>query len=194
MTYLPPSITNPLYKILNAVDDSSSTGSGQILVDCDWRSSDLYIAFQFNGPSGPVINVSTTEFILDDLKPYISSGGLVLPTNLPWAKDSTCRLGVLPSTDEAPYLVGDTFIRSAYVVYDLDNHVIGLAQSNVGATGSKIVEIGKGESVPKVSGAAVPAAGTKKNAGVGRMREGLRGEVVGVAVGVVVFGMGLIGW
>lgn len=39
---------------------------------------------------------------------------------------------------------GDTFLRSAYVVYDLQNEQISLAQAAYG-TGSNIVEIGQGK-------------------------------------------------
>ncbi|KAK4136005.1 acid protease [Trichocladium antarcticum] len=198
MTYLPPSVTRPLYRMLNAIDDTSGSGSGQILVDCAQRTNtDLHLAFQFNGPSGPVVNVSAAEFILDDLRPYIAQGSLALPRNLPWKKDNTCRVGVLPAEHEPPYLVGDTFLRSAYVVYDLDNHAIGLAQSALGAAGSKIVEIKKGQGVPKVSGVAPPpprATPAKQNAGVGRVREGLGAEAVGVAAAAALLGMGLLGW
>lgn len=49
---------------------------------------------------------------------------------------------------------GDTFLRSAYVVYDLDNEEISLANTLFNVTESKILEIGTGKnSVPDATGA-----------------------------------------
>ena len=178
LTYLPSTVTNSLFKLLNTYDDTSSRGSGQILVDCDLRQkSGLTISFQFNGPNGPVINVPATEFILDDLKSYISSGAIAVPSNLPWSKDRVCRMGIMPGDEQAPtYLIGDTFLRSAYVVYDLTNHEIGMAQSNVDSDSSKVVEIVDG--IPAATGVPYKA---KTNAGAGRTKKGWGGMAVGVA-------------
>ena len=38
-----------------------------------------------------------------------------------------------------PYLLGDTFLRSAYVVYDLANNQIGIAPTDFNSTDSNIV-------------------------------------------------------
>lgn len=38
-------------------------------------------------------------------------------------------------------VLGDTFLRSAYVVYDLQNNQISLAQTDFNATSSNVVEI-----------------------------------------------------
>jgi hypothetical protein len=155
-TYVPPSMANPIFSLLNVVDDTDN--SGEILVDCALRSrTDLFLTFQFNGPSGPVVNVSAAELIVDDLQPYIASGGLELPRGLPFPDERVCRMGIYPTSDH-DYLLGDTFLRSAYVVYDLSNNVIGMAQSNVNATKSNVVEIEAGQTVPLATGVATPAA------------------------------------
>ena len=41
-------------------------------------------------------------------------------------------------------MLGDTFLRSAYVVYDLDNNQISIAPTNFNATSSNIREITTG--------------------------------------------------
>jgi hypothetical protein len=66
-----------------------------------------------------------------------------------------CILGV---QDEAGrgVILGDTFLRNAYVVYDLVNNRIGLAQSNVNSTSSNVVTF------PSV-GAPIPSATTPTN-------------------------------
>jgi hypothetical protein len=52
-------------------------------------------------------------------------------------------------------LLGDTFLRSAYVVYDLSHHQIGLAQANLNSSSSTIIELSSsGTSLPRVTGVA----------------------------------------
>ena len=56
--------------------------------------------------------------------------------------------GIAPSQGTTSVL-GDTFLRSAYVVYDLANNEISLAQTNFNSTSSHVLEIGSGTgSVP----------------------------------------------
>ncbi|KAI8712777.1 Peptidase A1 domain-containing protein [Fusarium sp. LHS14.1] len=63
--------------------------------------------------------------------------------------DGACRLGVFQD-DNFPVL-GDTFLRAAYVVYDWDNRNIWLANNE--DCGSKLVTIGKGpNAVPALTG------------------------------------------
>lgn len=42
-------------------------------------------------------------------------------------------------------LLGDTFLRSAYVVYDLKHQQIGLAQAKLNSTETNIIEIKAGD-------------------------------------------------
>ena len=52
-------------------------------------------------------------------------------------------------------MLGDTFLRSAYVVYDLSNNEISLAQTNFNATKSNVMEIQSGTAgVPDATGVA----------------------------------------
>lgn len=53
---------------------------------------------------------------------------------------STCILGILPQSGNS-IILGDTFLTSAYVVYDLENLEISLAQANVGSTGSDNIDV-----------------------------------------------------
>ncbi|KXX78335.1 putative aspartic-type endopeptidase opsB [Madurella mycetomatis] len=202
LTYLPESMTAPLFRLVDAFDDTDGfTATGLVYADCALRSrTDLFLTYQFGGPTGPVINVSAAEMIMDDLKPYIFSGGLILPSDIPWPNDRVCRMGVMTADHEPPYLVGDTFLRSAYVVYDLTNNVIAMAQSNVNATSSRVIEIPTNGTVPLVTGVATPASqqtgSDEENAAAGAVRPGLNWEVLGVAGMAGVFtlcGMGLFG-
>ena len=57
-----------------------------------------------------------------------------------------CLFGIFPTNNGAKVL-GDTFLRSAYVVYDMNNNEVSLAQSNFDAKpeGSNVMEIGTGK-------------------------------------------------
>ena len=66
-------------------------------------------------------------------------------------------------------MLGDTFLRSAYVVYDLNQNTISLAQTNFNATGDNIMEISN-TSIPDAT--SVPNAVSTANVGAGGARTG----------------------
>ncbi|KAK6462907.1 aspartic peptidase domain-containing protein [Scheffersomyces coipomensis] len=103
LTYLPSKLVNVIGKALGGTQDSSIGW----IVEC--TSSDT-ITYNFNGVS---IVVPYSEITL----PLYYTDGSVA---------DVCGLGIL-STTGTPIL-GDNFLRSAYVAYDLDDQTIGLAQ------------------------------------------------------------------
>lgn len=128
ISYVPPTVLAKIITALGAVDDSANTGI--IFVDCDLRTSapNTYLSFSFAGSSNAVINVPVSELLRSLRGKY---------SGLPFK--NACSLGI-KSASSGPYLFGDTFLRSAYVVYDLDNNQIGIAQTNFETTESNIVE------------------------------------------------------
>jgi hypothetical protein len=68
---------------------------------------------------------------------------------------AACQLG-LQAAGDLPVLFGDTFLRSAYAVYDLDNNRIALAQTDFNATGSNVIPFASG-------GASIPSATSAEN-------------------------------
>ena len=76
-------------------------------------------------------------------------------------------LGIAPAGSSTPVL-GDTFLRSAYVVYDLHNNEISLAQTNFNSTGSNIMEI-TNSSVPDATGVASAVTSVAAQTGGGRL-------------------------
>jgi hypothetical protein len=90
------------------------------------------------------------------------------------ADEGQCVVGVLPTDDGKPLpvfsmrlpwltahalepVLGDSFLRAAYVVYDQDNRNLHLAQA--ANCGSNLVEIGSGtDAVPSVTGDCTGAA------------------------------------
>jgi hypothetical protein len=68
-----------------------------------------------------------------------------------------CLLGITPAGND--FILGDTFMRSAYIVFDLDNNEISMAQANIGeldVQADTILPIGTGPT-------AVPSATKVKN-------------------------------
>jgi len=109
--------------------------SGFYIVDCDVADQRGSVDFYFNNKR---IAVAYADFI--------------------WQVNSqACVLGVLPDDDEP--VLGDSFLRAAYVVHDQDNRNLHMAQA--ASCGSNIVSIGSGSNaVPSVTGlcTAAPSA------------------------------------
>jgi len=121
--YLPENVANKIYSELSATYQSAS---GFAVVDCDLQNSDRTVDFTF---SSPTIKVPMSE--------------LVIPNG------AECVLGIGMSSGTA--VLGDTFIRSAYIVYDLSNNEISIAQTDFTSTTDNVVEIGKGDAVPSAT-------------------------------------------
>ncbi|KAI8956507.1 aspartic peptidase domain-containing protein [Daldinia sp. FL1419] len=157
LTYVPYTMANRIFRAFGAVDDTS--GTGLVYINCEHLDNKNFtFDFQFGGKDGPIIQVPIDELVLDNVKEYIKLG-LDVPS-LPF--DDVCSFGLQGSGDY--YLLGDTFLRSAYVVYDLTNKQIGLAQANLNSTESKIVEITK-SGIPDASGVASQVVATQAATG-----------------------------
>ncbi|KAK3935724.1 aspartic peptidase domain-containing protein [Diplogelasinospora grovesii] len=152
LTYLPQEVANNIQSMLQAYDDTDD--SGLVLVDCSHLVLDQSLAFQFQfgaTADGPVINVPISEVVINDVSAYLQSGQIKLPSELPFTSANACSLGIRASS--APYILGDTFLRSAYVVYDLTHNEIALAQSSFNSTLENIIEIpASATGIPLVSG------------------------------------------
>ncbi|KAK7752993.1 hypothetical protein SLS62_004942 [Diatrype stigma] len=114
-----------------------------------------YFSFGFAGAGGPVINVTMDELVLPlalgDTQPTFPEG------SGPYAGQTACRFGIQnfsSSTGATPFLLGDTFLRSAYVVYDLVNNEVGLAPTDFNATESNVVPFAShGATMPSATAA-----------------------------------------
>jgi len=161
ISYLPLTLVQNIWTYFGVFNDTANSGVG--LVDCTLatRSAGLTIDFQFTntgsvGIQGPVIKVPFREFILDNVKGSSSGGDINLPPNLGF--EQACAFGLLGSSSSSLPILGQNFLRSAYVVHDLYHHKIGLAQANLnvssgvisisGDGGGSIVEITEEEGIP----------------------------------------------
>ena len=108
------------------------------LVPCNISEYQGSVDYSFGGEGGTTISVSFAELAL----PIQDSNGNELTFE---DGSAACSFGLDQiSQDSEPVLLGDTFLRSAYVVYDLDNAEIGIAQTKFNSTSSNIQEIGSG--------------------------------------------------
>lgn len=159
LMYLPNDLTTEIYDQVNAVYDSNV---GAAYVDCSLANNNsASISFSF---SGVTISVAYSELVLNA---GTSSNGqpLTFANGIP-----ACIFGIAPADSSTPVL-GDTFLRSAYVVYDLDSNEISLAQTNFNSTSDNIQEITNGTSgVPGATAVANPV--TTVVAGTGGARLG----------------------
>ncbi|KAK6428745.1 hypothetical protein LTR95_015108 [Oleoguttula sp. CCFEE 5521] len=148
LMYLPDQIANDIFSALGTSYDSQQ---GAAIVNCDLINSDATIDFTF---SSPTISVPMNELV------FIAGG-----TN----SDPICILGIGPAGSSTPVL-GDTFLRSAYVVYDLQNNEISLAQTNFNSTDNNILEISSGAtSVPSATNVANPVTQVSVETGGARL-------------------------
>ena len=141
LSYLPSDVASAIYRVVGAQYDSSSQLA---LCPCSLANSTAAMAFRF---AGATIRVAMSEMVLPggDGDPNSSRVG--------------CTFGVVPlnaaETSGASFALGDTFLRSAYVVYDLSNAEIALAQTNFDAGTADVQEIQSGSGgIPDTTGTA----------------------------------------
>ncbi|PYH42525.1 pepsin-like aspartic protease [Aspergillus saccharolyticus JOP 1030-1] len=123
MTALPEDLVNEIYKQLDASYDSDTETAS---ISCDAAKKDYNVTYSF---SGATVTVPISELVL----PYAASAD----------DESDCVFGIVPS-QTGLNLLGDTFLRSAYVVYDMANNEISLANTNFSPGPDDILEIGTG--------------------------------------------------
>ena len=166
LSYIPQDIADSIYSSLSSFDVTYDTQEQQTFCDCNLANSPITVDFIF---SGVLISVPMNELVI--VVGEDRSGNLV------------CAFGIFPvpasqSSGEggATFTLGDTFIRSAYIVYDIANNEISLAQTNFNATSSNIMEIGTGpNSVPDASGVAAAASVTVTGTASAILGEGTGG-------------------
>lgn len=157
LIYLPDAIVENIYNQVNVV-----LMDGTAYAYCEDANSGKELSFTF---SGKTINVPVDEL-------YISVGTDQngRPLQFQNGKEA-CIFGIAPTGGSTP-LLGDTFLRSAYVVYDLQNNEISLAQTQFNSTTSNIQEIVNGTNPVPGAVAASTTITSVRNAATGGVRLG----------------------
>ena len=149
LTYLPNDLTSAIYSALKIQYDSAQQMG---YCSCDLANENITIDFTFTSAT---ISVAIDELVLETSQdtedredPNDEGSGSGYGEGGDGGESLDCVFGIAPAEGETAVL-GDTFLRSAYVVYDLANNEISLAQTDFNATDSNIKEIGTGTaSVP----------------------------------------------
>ena len=120
LTYVPPNVLSAIIGLLNAQYSSSV---GQYVIKCT-DGDDLYLVFNFQGQE---INIEMSSFLVS----LVTLGG---------SSSEYCMVG-LQSSDGSSFTLGDSFLRSVYMVADLDNMEIGLATANHDNNDSEDIDV-----------------------------------------------------
>lgn len=136
-SYFPSDISQKIRDAFGAVEDPLSPSP---LVACNLSTSKATFVFGFGGSSGPKINVPIAQLVRD------YDGQTVFKDGTP-----ACGLSILTS-DEGQVILGDSFLRSAYVVYHLEAKTIALANSNINPSGSPDIQEITSNDIPSIKG------------------------------------------
>lgn len=127
LTYLPDSIVSTIAKQISA---SYSSRLGYYTIPCPETSSKT------------AETLDSTQLVFDFGGFYINA---TLKDFLVRASETTCLLGIVPQTAHSA-LLGDSFLSNAYVVYDLENKEISLAQAKYDSNTPDIEVVSSGAS------------------------------------------------
>jgi hypothetical protein len=128
VSLLDPLLGQELLTAIGGVYDYQTTGL--LFVDCALRNTVSTFNFAFGGtPTAPkvTIKVPISELVHDLTGLYAIPAGVPLPR---LSFENACAFGIMFNLDSPPpstTILGDTFLRSAYVVYDLQNNLTGMA-------------------------------------------------------------------
>lgn len=132
LTYVPDELAQAIYNVVGAI---YNTDVGAAVCPCTIGNVNGTLDFQFAGADGPVIKVPISEMVY----PLFETDGSQASFG---NGDPACSFGIEPASSlgaNAALLFGDTVLRSAYVVYDLANFRIGLAQTKFNSTDSNVI-------------------------------------------------------
>lgn len=144
LTQLPPDVATALFGGLGAV-----SAGGTQYVPCSYATSNASLTYTFGGEGGPTISVPLSE-IIDTVPSHEKLFGNNVPACVVLAQASA----------DGDIILGDSFLRSAYVVYDLENNEVAIAATNFNATKADIQAIPSGTGMPGVSSTATAMAAT----------------------------------
>ena len=157
ITYLPTNLAQDIFQALN-VQYIQSQSAGY--ASCGLTNQNISIDFKF---SSITISVPISELVINPNQADDGDG------NTFGSQQALCLFGITTAGDEVAVL-GDTFLRSAYVVYDLDNNEVGLAQANFNSNTTNISEISSGSSgIPQATAVDNPIQASATQTGGARI-------------------------
>lgn len=133
-------------------------------IECAARDMGATFNFTFDGSA--VISVPIAEFIFE------ADGATI-------GGQPACPFRLFASDNTDHVLLGDTFLRSAYVVYDLQGKTIAIAQTNFNGGAENIVEING--AIPDVTATAVYTPGVTTPTATGPVGPSSAGSATGTS-------------
>lgn len=115
---LSPPLVNAMSRFMGAVPIPANPGFGY--VPCNLSTANASFTFTLGGAHGVNITAPMSEMVFDWQGDFTFADGT-----------RACQIGVDASE---PYILGDSFLRSAYAVFNLESKQIGLAQAAVRAS------------------------------------------------------------
>ena len=152
-TFLPDDIVQPILSGVGAIADELLG----FVVPCSIGASNATFSFTFGQSDGPAIAVDISQFVRPI--PVVEGPPITFANGVP-----ACIWGLQPAGSR-PNLFGDTFLRSAYVVYNLETAQIAIAQTNFNSTSSNIVEF-TDKKIPNASATVTGVAVTQTLANI----------------------------
>lgn len=146
LTYIPDGLASQVWLEVGAIYEPDWDLA---VLPCSFAQHSGNFTFVFGGSGGPEIVVGMDELVVD-----LTNGNQPTFTGGKYKGESVCEFGIQNYTSSEVYLLGATFLRSAYVVYDLVNNEVGIAQTNFNAGDSNIIAFkSKGATIPSATAA-----------------------------------------
>ena len=124
LMYLPNDIVDAIWTSLQV---TVARGDTPLLPCSVGNDPSAKMTFTFNGDNGAKIDVLLTD-LLAEVDATISG-------------QPACELLITGGAPEGLIILGDAFMRSAYITYDLTNNMIAIAQTKFNTSDSNIQEI-----------------------------------------------------
>lgn len=136
VSMIPLSLFDPLAELFGAVQIGDSPLQ---TVPCSLPKEGS-ISFQFdNLENGPIIKIPFSELAFP-IPDWMQPGSGPLTFEDEEQETAACGFGLTPFDTEGMMVLGQTFMRSAYIVFDHDDMTVGLANVRWNVTESNIVE------------------------------------------------------
>ncbi|UNI15918.1 hypothetical protein JDV02_002402 [Purpureocillium takamizusanense] len=153
LTFLPDGYAEPIWKRFDV-----EIFQNKAFIDCKHATSNDDISVEISFPNKTIV-VPIRELVVDfPQKNILKLLGLKLGDPCIFGIQGTSFSNI---TDSKFGIIGDTVLRSAYVLYDAENKQIGIAQANIASNDSDIVDLKSGDStIPNVTGVSEEDANT----------------------------------
>ncbi|KAI8332721.1 aspartic peptidase domain-containing protein [Choanephora cucurbitarum] len=130
LTYLPTAMAKAVIEAVAGTNGyTTDTSSGAYIINCDTSNSDQQVVLKMKASSSSTEPITLAVPIAD----------LIIPLDTDDVNTARfCVFGIAPSSGSIGrnlYLVGDSVLRSVYMVYDMVNDRVGIAPA-VGVSGS----------------------------------------------------------